>query len=121
MAAHSVAGRRFRPAPPVAPVISGKNWEASQREHRLRDHRQLNAYDKDNERRGGAHATAPRTERDHYFTQNSRPAASRANSNYANQADRSVRTAAATPAKSIKSAKSVTDASEFSFNIRDNR
>ena len=127
MSAHSAAGRRFRPAPPIAPVISGKDWEASQRDPRSRERRQLNAYDKDNERRGGPHANVPRAERDNYFAPSGRPtASSRRDSYHANQAERSAersgRTAPPTPAaKSIRSAKSVTDASEFSFNIRDHR
>lgn len=42
--------RRFRPAPPVSSNIAGKDWDATQR----KPHRQLNVYDADTQRRGGA-------------------------------------------------------------------
>ncbi|KAK5136224.1 hypothetical protein LTR08_003831 [Meristemomyces frigidus] len=120
-AAHVAAGRRFRPAPPVAPVISGKDWDASHIDPRSRERRQLNAYDKDNERRGGAHGGVPRPEREHYFVSNGRPTAGEKASHSRSQNDRS---RMGTPIAHKRSAPesvagSVTGASEFSFNIRD--
>ena len=128
-AAQSTAGRRFRPAPPVAPVIGGKDWDASQRETRLRERKQLNAYDKNNERRGGGHAGVgvPRTERDHQFPPSGRPIGGWTNSDLVNQADRAAR--ANTPLtyrpykplrpESVESMKSGTGGSEISYRIKD--
>jgi len=66
-------GRRFRPAPPVATNIGGKEWGAS----RSRERKHLNAYDKENERRPGH--TTPRTH-DPYDITTKRPIASRTHS-----------------------------------------
>lgn len=44
------SGRRFRQAPAVANNIGGKEWDAAAH---TRDRRQLNSYDKENERKGG--------------------------------------------------------------------
>jgi len=57
-------GRRFRPAPPVADTIGGKEWDGRAHHSRSRERRQINAYDKENERRGGG---GYRTDRGEYF------------------------------------------------------
>ncbi|KAK0947010.1 hypothetical protein LTR29_001593 [Friedmanniomyces endolithicus] len=58
-------GRRFRPAPPVAGVIGGKEWEGGsggrsrerEREREGRERRLVSAYEKESERRPSGHAT----------------------------------------------------------------
>lgn len=44
----SASGRRFRQAPPVSSNIGGKEWDAAA----VRDRKNINVYDKENERKG---------------------------------------------------------------------
>lgn len=100
---HGSTGRRFRPAPPVAAAINGRDCEVQA--SRSRERKQLNAYDKDGERRGGG-------EREHVRS-SSKPANSRNNSHVASQADRNRPSVGGR----TQTASSV-DQSEFSFGMR---
>ncbi|KAK5123326.1 hypothetical protein LTR85_002757 [Meristemomyces frigidus] len=114
--AQGASGRRFRTAPPVASTIGGKDWDASQAQQaRSRERKQLNGYDKENERRGGGGGggASSRLERDAYFSASGRPSTSRKSSHIAAQVDRSRN---GTPKRG--GAESIADASEFSFSIK---
>ncbi|KAK5711561.1 hypothetical protein LTR15_012402 [Elasticomyces elasticus] len=69
---HNGTGRRFRPAPPVAANIGGKEWDAG----RSRERKQLNTYDKENERKPSQGTNRG----DPYELTSKRPAASRTHS-----------------------------------------
>lgn len=91
------SGRRFRQAPPVSSNIGGKEWDAS----RSKERRQLNAYDKENERRGGS--IVSNNDSYHYGASHSqRPSQSRE------------RRPSASGSRQMNSA----EVSEFSFNLR---
>lgn len=64
---HIGQGRRFRPAPPVAETIGGKEWDSRAHHSRSRERRPINAYDKENERRGGGGGGGYRTDRGDSF------------------------------------------------------
>ncbi|KAK0342415.1 hypothetical protein LTR02_017189, partial [Friedmanniomyces endolithicus] len=72
-------GRRFRPAPPIAAMIGGKEWEGGggrsrerERGERERERRLGSAYEKESERRPSGHATPVATRREEGYE---RPAA----------------------------------------------
>lgn len=91
------SGRRFRQAPPVSSNIGGKEWDAQT----FTERRQLNTYDKTDERKGG------------YIRPGSRTASHSASvSRFASPAGRS-RERGSEP-QILTSA----TASEFSFNLR---
>ncbi|TKA62022.1 hypothetical protein B0A55_11125 [Friedmanniomyces simplex] len=121
------SGRRFRPAPPVAANIGGKEWDGSRKRERSRETerwRYGNAYDKEQERRpGGGQATPARQRGDEpYESLARRPGASRTQSGHSQRTmgggeDRAGSAFGQRPLPPPQP-QQPTDAGEFSFGIQ---
>ncbi|KAK0354915.1 hypothetical protein LTR91_011791 [Friedmanniomyces endolithicus] len=127
-------GRRFRPAPPVAAMIGGKEWEGSgggrsrererEREREGRERRLGSAYEKESERRPSGHATPVATRREEGYE---RPAAASRTHSGRSQRTTTAGAAASSAGRGEDRAGSAVgqrqpyqpiDAGEFSFGIR---